>query len=100
MAFRKQRRLLAADDLRAWLAAWELGVDEWRAALGRLLVEIDHAHDGEPVEEGIVWAHVAVSGSIVVVTVSYRDGTDVPIIGAVLGSVTHTATVSMAREPP
>jgi Flp pilus assembly protein TadG len=42
----------------------------------------------------------AVSGSVVAVTVTYVDGTDVPIIGGLLGPITHRATVSMALEPP
>lgn len=42
----------------------------------------------------------AVTAAFVVVTVSFTDGTNVPIVGAALGPVTHTATVTMAREPP
>ena len=42
----------------------------------------------------------AVSGDVVAVTVTYTDDTTVPIIGHLLGPVTHSATVSMAREPP
>ena len=42
----------------------------------------------------------AVSGDVVAVTVTYTDHTSVPIIGHLLGPVTHSATVSMSREPP
>jgi Flp pilus assembly protein TadG len=34
------------------------------------------------------------------VTVTYVDPVDVAIIGALLGPITHTATVTMALEPP
>ena len=34
------------------------------------------------------------------VTVTYVDPVDIAIIGALLGSVTHRATVTMAVEPP
>ena len=39
-------------------------------------------------------------GRIVSVTVTYIDPTDIAIIGALLGSVAHTATATMAIEPP
>jgi Flp pilus assembly protein TadG len=39
-------------------------------------------------------------GRVVSVTVTYIDPTDIAIIGALLGSVTHTATATMAVEPP
>lgn len=39
VAFRRERRLIAGDELRAWLASHRLGVDDWRAWLR-----------GEPVE--------------------------------------------------
>lgn len=42
----------------------------------------------------------AVGGSAVTVTVTYRDPTDVAIIGRFIGTTTHTATVTMALEPP
>jgi Flp pilus assembly protein TadG len=34
------------------------------------------------------------------VTVSYASVTDAPLIGAAIGDVTLSATVTMAREPP
>ncbi len=40
------------------------------------------------------------SGEQVTVTVTATNPTDVPIIGAVLGDVEVSATVTMAREPP
>lgn len=39
-------------------------------------------------------------GRAVSVTVTYVDPTDIAIIGALLGPVTHTATATMAIEPP
>ncbi len=39
-------------------------------------------------------------GATVTVTVTYTDPTDVAIIGAAIGPVTHTATATMAIEPP
>ena len=42
----------------------------------------------------------AASGTHVTVTVTATNHTDVPIIGAVIGDVEVSATVTMAREPP
>lgn len=39
-------------------------------------------------------------GEMVTVSVRYVDPTDVPIIGRWLGPTTHTATLTMAVEPP
>ena len=39
-------------------------------------------------------------GSLLTVTVTYVDPTDVPIIGGLLGPTTHTASATMAIEPP
>lgn len=39
-------------------------------------------------------------GHTVTVTVTYTDVFDVAVIGSLLGSVTHTASVTMAVEPP
>lgn len=41
-----------------------------------------------------------VGGSTVSVTVTYVDPTDLPIIGHVLGPITHRSTVTMRLEPP
>lgn len=41
-----------------------------------------------------------VSRDRVTVTVRYVDQTTVPLIGAVLGDVSMTASVTMARDPP
>lgn len=41
-----------------------------------------------------------VSDGAVTVVVTYVDPTDVAVIGAFVGSVTHTAAVTMALEPP
>lgn len=40
------------------------------------------------------------NGTTVAVTVTYVDSTDIAIIGAAIGSVTHSATATMAVEPP
>lgn len=39
-------------------------------------------------------------GTTVTVTVTYVDPTDVAIIGRAIGPVTHTASATMAIEPP
>lgn len=43
---------------------------------------------------------VSSNGTTVSVTVTYVDPTDIAIIGAAIGPVTHTATATMAVEPP
>ncbi|MEP1123323.1 MAG: TadE/TadG family type IV pilus assembly protein [Ilumatobacter sp.] len=43
---------------------------------------------------------VSSDGNAVSVTVTYVDPTDIAIIGAAIGPVTHTATATMAIEPP
>lgn len=43
---------------------------------------------------------VSSSAQDVTVTVTYVDDTDVAIIGAFIGPITHTASVTMALEPP
>jgi uncharacterized protein (UPF0333 family) len=43
---------------------------------------------------------VTSNGTTVTVTVTYVDPTDIAIIGAAIGPVTHTATATMAIEPP
>jgi Flp pilus assembly protein TadG len=43
---------------------------------------------------------VSVGGADVTVTATYVDDTDVAIIGAFIAPVTHTASVTMAIEPP
>lgn len=43
---------------------------------------------------------VSTDGATVSVTVTYVDPTDIAIIGAAIGPVTHTATATMALEPP
>lgn len=39
-------------------------------------------------------------GTTVSVTVTHVDNTDIAIIGAAIGPVTHSATATMAIEPP
>jgi Flp pilus assembly protein TadG len=43
---------------------------------------------------------VSVDATTVTVTVSYVDPTDIAIIGAAIGPVTHRASATMAIEPP
>jgi hypothetical protein len=43
---------------------------------------------------------VSVDATTVTVTVTYVDPTDIAIIGAAIGPVTHRATATMAIEPP
>ena len=43
---------------------------------------------------------VTADATTVTVTVTYVDPTDVAIIGAAIGPVTHTASATMAIEPP
>jgi Flp pilus assembly protein TadG len=42
----------------------------------------------------------AVDASTVTVTVTYVDRVEVAIIGSLIGPVTHTASATMALEPP
>ena len=64
VAFRQERRLLAADDLREWLETWGLEVDDWRAALARLATPLPDEQPSTDASEDVLWAHVAVSGTI------------------------------------
>ncbi len=41
-----------------------------------------------------------IDAGTVTVTVTYVDPVDVPIIGALIGPVTHAASATMALEPP
>jgi Flp pilus assembly protein TadG len=50
---------------------------------------------GLPVE-----VETAIGDGQVTVTATYVDDTDVAIIGAFIGPVTHTASVTMTMEPP
>ena len=43
---------------------------------------------------------VTVGATTVTVTVTYVDPTDVAIIGAAIGPITHAASATMALEPP
>ena len=42
----------------------------------------------------------SVGADSVTVTVTHVDPTDVAVIGAAIGAITHRATVTMALEPP
>lgn len=39
-------------------------------------------------------------GATITVTVRYTDPVDVALVGALIGPITHSATVTMAVEPP
>ena len=39
-------------------------------------------------------------GAMVTVTVRYTDPVDIALVGTLIGPITHTATVTMAIEPP
>lgn len=43
---------------------------------------------------------VTTGSGTVTVTVTYRNPTDVPLIGSAIGDVALSASVTMAREPP
>jgi Flp pilus assembly protein TadG len=43
---------------------------------------------------------VSTSADTVTVTVTYVDPTDIALIGVAIGPITHTASVTMAIEPP
>lgn len=49
---------------------------------------------------GVVSVRTSATGVDIRVTVSAHTPTDVPLIGAFVGDVEHTATVVMALEPP
>ncbi|MEZ5250942.1 MAG: TadE/TadG family type IV pilus assembly protein [Ilumatobacteraceae bacterium] len=49
---------------------------------------------------GVVSVRTSATGVDIRVTVSADTPTDVPLIGAFVGDVEHTATVVMALEPP
>ena len=42
----------------------------------------------------------SIAGDSVTVTVTYLDPTDLAVIGAFIGPITHQASVTMAIEPP
>ncbi len=56
------------------------------------------AHQAVALRPLTVGVHEA--NGMVAATVRYTDGTDVPLIGALLPAVTLTATVTMHVEPP
>jgi hypothetical protein len=67
-AFRYARGLLAADELEAWLARWELTTYDWLAYLRRTLAR-ERARGSEPQsptwpDEDTVWADAVCSGAL------------------------------------
>jgi hypothetical protein len=64
LSFRRARRLAAGDELRAWLAGWELTASEWRGFLRRELLRERHSClVGHAADERTVLVHVVCSGS-------------------------------------
>ncbi len=75
-----------------------------REAARAAAVSADPGQAARAAVERAVDLRVAVSvssaSSTVTVTVTYVDPTDVALIGAAIGPVTHTASATMALEPP
>jgi len=67
-AFRQQRRLLAADEIRQWLARWGITVEEWMAYIRRSLIaeSTSAEHAAEVVGDLAVpvWVDAVCSGSL------------------------------------
>lgn len=61
VADRRARRLIAADDLRAWLAAWGLNQEDWLGHLRRALVAPAEAE--RPADASAVWATAVCGGT-------------------------------------
>jgi Flp pilus assembly protein TadG len=91
-----QVAVVARDRLAVQLAAREAA----RAAS----VATDHAAARLAAERVVSLRPLQVSvtegAGTITVTVAYDDPTDVPVVGAVLPTVTVSATVTMAVEPP
>ncbi|MEA2412235.1 MAG: hypothetical protein QOC77_2796 [Thermoleophilaceae bacterium] len=62
IAFRTERRLLAADELRDWLARHRLTLEDWNAYLRRRLGPGSRAQSEPPA--GALWAEGACSGAL------------------------------------
>jgi hypothetical protein len=90
-AFRQQRRLLAADEIRQWLARWGITVEEWMGYIRRSLIAESMSAEPDAGVEGdlevAVWVDAVCSGSLaafanslaerVAVQVRLADGGDV-----------------------
>lgn len=67
VAFRRARRLIAADDLRSWLSWWGITVSQWRATLVELDSSVvDHS---SPTRSGVeldqwTWQRIVISGHL------------------------------------
>jgi hypothetical protein len=66
-AWRRARRLLAAEELQAWLADRVVGVEEWRDYIRGLVLagRAEATADGEPIDDHGVWVHATCSGALV-----------------------------------
>lgn len=91
-----QVTVVAAEQLAVWHAARE-GARAAAVAAAPLDAATAAAHATTGLEPLDVTAVVA--GGMVSVTVAHTDGTEIPVIGALLPSVTLRATVRMALEP-
>jgi hypothetical protein len=71
-AFRQQRRLLASDEIRQWLARWGITVQEWMGHIRRSLIaestSAEARGEADPEVEGdlgaAVWVDAVCSGSL------------------------------------
>jgi hypothetical protein len=62
-AFRTERRLLAGDELRAWLADHRMTLAEWNVFLGRSVLRAQGHRGREPAPAGVLWAEGVCSGA-------------------------------------
>jgi hypothetical protein len=61
--FRTERRLLAGDELRAWLTEHRLTLDDWNGYLRRSLLRAGGAAETTPASEDVLWADGTCSGA-------------------------------------
>jgi hypothetical protein len=61
--FRTERRLLAGDEMRAWLAEHRLTLDDWNGYLRRLVLRASGAAETLPAGEDALWADGICSGT-------------------------------------
>lgn len=101
VTFRRERRLLAADDLRSWLETWGLTVDEWKATLAASLArELNPGNEleleGTALTSDDVWAFVAVTGSIDTALEIFAVQRACELAGTDLDTVLASATTPIA----
>jgi hypothetical protein len=99
-AFRYDRNLIAADEAEAWLSAWELSPDTWKAAIVRQLLRRfwpETAPQWAPTDEalaGRVWADLVCAGAL------ERLATDLAERAAIVGDEWRDVAVDDAPLPP